>query len=130
VKTQRKAKKAKAAVKRPKTTAKAATGVRAKAARRTAEGKFTKFIFSQIGGKELPPFRGYDVAGVRCLHGEARKRRCPGALRKAYGVRYGVNPLFALGQVVATPGALAALEKAGQQPRGFLALHASGDWAR
>jgi len=36
-------------------------------------------------------------------------------------------PLFALGQVVATPGALAALEKAGQQPGDFLARHASGD---
>jgi hypothetical protein len=39
-----------------------------------------------------------------------------------------VKPLFALGQVVATPGALAALEKAGQQPREFLARHVSGDW--
>ena len=44
------------AVKQPKTTAKAATGVRAKAARRTAEGKFTKIIFNQIGGKECPRF--------------------------------------------------------------------------
>ena len=42
------------AVKQP--TAKAATGVRAKAARRTAEGKFTKVIFNQIGGKECPRF--------------------------------------------------------------------------
>ena len=33
---------------------KVATGVRAKAARRTAEGKFTKIIFNQIGGKECP----------------------------------------------------------------------------
>jgi crotonobetainyl-CoA:carnitine CoA-transferase CaiB-like acyl-CoA transferase len=38
-----------------------------------------------------------------------------------------VKPLFALGQVVATPGALAALEKAGQQPGDFLARHVSGD---
>jgi hypothetical protein len=44
------------AAKRPKTTAKAATGVRAKAARRTAEGKFTKIIFNQIGGKECRRF--------------------------------------------------------------------------
>jgi hypothetical protein len=44
------------AVKRPKTTAKAATGVRAKAARRTAEGKFTKIMFNQIGGKECRRF--------------------------------------------------------------------------
>lgn len=55
-KTTRRATKAKAAVKRPKTTAKAATGVRAKAARRTAEGKFTKIIFNQIGGKECRRF--------------------------------------------------------------------------
>jgi hypothetical protein len=40
-----------------KITAKdATTGVRAKAARRTAEGKFTKIIFNQIGGKECRRF--------------------------------------------------------------------------
>jgi hypothetical protein len=39
-----------------------------------------------------------------------------------------VKPLFTLGQVVATPGALAALEKAGQQPGDFLARHVCGDW--
>jgi hypothetical protein len=39
-----------------------------------------------------------------------------------------VKPLFSLGHVVATPGALAALEKAGQQPGDFLARHVSGDW--
>ncbi len=44
------------AVKQTKLTAKTATGVRAKAARRTAEGKFTKVIFNQIGGKECPRF--------------------------------------------------------------------------
>jgi hypothetical protein len=37
-------------------------------------------------------------------------------------------PLFKLGQLVATPGALAALEKAGQQPQEFLARHVQGDW--
>jgi hypothetical protein len=40
----------------------------------------------------------------------------------------GVKPLFTLGQVVATPGALAALEKAGQQPGEFLTRHVAGDW--
>ena len=39
-----------------------------------------------------------------------------------------MKPLFTLGQVVATPGVLAALEKAGQQPGDFLARHVSGDW--
>lgn len=37
-------------------------------------------------------------------------------------------PLFSLGQIVATPGALAALEKAGQPPQQFLARHVLGDW--
>jgi hypothetical protein len=55
-KTKKKATKAKAAVKRPKATAKVATGVRAKAAQRTAQGKFTKAIFNQIGGKECRRF--------------------------------------------------------------------------
>ena len=54
--TKKKATRARAAVKRTKTTAKTATGVRAKAARRTAEGKFTKIIFNQIGGKECRRF--------------------------------------------------------------------------
>ena len=44
------------AAKQRKPTAKVATGVRAKAARRTAEGKFTKIIFNQIGGKECRRF--------------------------------------------------------------------------
>src|SRR5260370_6202869 len=71
----------------------------------------------------MPPIRSDDVEGARCAHGEARKRGCAGTLRKAFGVRQddGVKPLFTLGQVVATPGALAALEKAGQQPGDFLA---------
>ena len=38
------------------------------------------------------------------------------------------TPLFSLGQVVATPGALAALEKAGQGPQEFLSRHVRGDW--
>lgn len=36
--------------------------------------------------------------------------------------------LFPLGQIVATPGALAALERANQPPAAFLARHAGGDW--
>jgi hypothetical protein len=38
------------------------------------------------------------------------------------------QPLFSLGQIVATPGALAALAKAGQTPLEFLARHVRGDW--
>ena len=35
---------------------------------------------------------------------------------------------FPLGRVLATPGALEALEKAKQQPQEFLDRHTSGDW--
>jgi hypothetical protein len=38
------------------------------------------------------------------------------------------RPLFDLGQVVATPGALEALQAAGQQPHEFLSRHVTGDW--
>lgn len=38
------------------------------------------------------------------------------------------KPLFALGQTVATPAALAALTAAGQSPAEFLRRHALGDW--
>jgi hypothetical protein len=38
------------------------------------------------------------------------------------------QPLFPLGQIVTTPGALAALEKAGHLPAEFLSRHARGDW--
>jgi hypothetical protein len=42
--------------------------------------------------------------------------------------RVSLKASYSLAQVVATPGALAALEKAGQQPGDFLARHVSGDW--
>ena len=35
---------------------------------------------------------------------------------------------FLLGQLVATPGALQALQEAGQSPAFFLDKHVSGDW--
>jgi hypothetical protein len=38
------------------------------------------------------------------------------------------QPLFGLGQVVATPGALSALERANQTPIEFLSRHVAGDW--
>lgn len=37
-------------------------------------------------------------------------------------------PLFLLGRIVATPGALNALVMAGQDPGEFLEHHQSGDW--
>ncbi len=38
------------------------------------------------------------------------------------------KPLFSLGRIVATPGALDALQAAGQSPGEFLARHVTGDW--
>ncbi len=38
------------------------------------------------------------------------------------------KPKFSLGQIVATPGALEALEESGQTPMEFLSRHARGDW--
>lgn len=35
---------------------------------------------------------------------------------------------FPLGQLVATPGALDALEESGEGPLDFVSRHASGDW--
>lgn len=35
---------------------------------------------------------------------------------------------FDLGRLLATPGALRALEEAGQTPLEFISRHASGDW--
>mgnify|MGYP000542499563 CR=1 FL=1 len=40
------------------------------------------------------------------------------------------KPLFELGQIVATPNAIDALEEAGQQPTEFLRRHVSGDWGQ
>jgi hypothetical protein len=39
-----------------------------------------------------------------------------------------VKPKFSLGHVVATPGALQALEAASQSPNEFLTRHVTGDW--
>jgi hypothetical protein len=36
--------------------------------------------------------------------------------------------VFELGQIVATPSALATIEKAGQEPGDFLKRHAACDW--
>ena len=39
-----------------------------------------------------------------------------------------LRPRFGLGQVVGTPGALQALQEAGQLPIELLARHVTGDW--
>jgi hypothetical protein len=38
------------------------------------------------------------------------------------------KPLFKVGQVVSTPGALLVLEEAGQNPLELLLRHVTGDW--
>lgn len=39
-----------------------------------------------------------------------------------------MRPKFPLGQCVATPGALEALQESGQDPGEFLSRHVQGDW--
>jgi hypothetical protein len=39
-----------------------------------------------------------------------------------------MRPKFQLGQTLATPGALQAIETAGQSPAFFLDRHVQGDW--
>ena len=38
------------------------------------------------------------------------------------------KPLFELGKIVATPGALDLLERLGESPGKYIARHAAGDW--
>lgn len=40
------------------------------------------------------------------------------------------TPKFSLGRTLATPGALEAIEAAGQEPGFFLDRHVSGDWGQ
>ena len=42
--------------------------------------------------------------------------------------RSGGGIRFNLGRLLATPGALAAMERSGQGPMDFLSRHARGDW--
>ncbi len=56
----------------------------------------------------------------------ATRPRCPD--RSGESKRDGVKPLFRLGQLVATPGALAAIGASGDDLSTFLARHQCGDW--
>ena len=58
----------------------------------------------------------------------AQNLRDQGWLQNAVKHQLSGNHLFALGQIVATPGAVEALEKAGQTADEFLARHVRGDW--
>jgi hypothetical protein len=61
------------------------------------------------------------------IHALARKAKNQTSLRSSQQ-QTKQTQLFSLGQLVATPGALAPLEKAGQSPAEFLARHVQGDW--
>lgn len=45
-----------------------------------------------------------------------------------FKITTGKSVSFQLGQLLATPGALAAIEDAGQSPAEFLTRHCQGDW--
>jgi hypothetical protein len=52
----------------------------------------------------------------------------PCRLSQVMAREQGLQPKFPLGQMVATPGAFAALETAGHGPREFLKRHVQDDW--
>ena len=43
-------------------------------------------------------------------------------------MRQMTKPLFSLGRILATPGALRALQDSNQSPQEFLDRHSTGDW--
>jgi hypothetical protein len=66
---------------------------------------------------------------MRRLRGASRKGKTQIHKKETSSMQRTTKPpLFDLGQLVATPGALAALEKTGQTPMEFLSRHVTGDW--
>lgn len=49
-------------------------------------------------------------------------------LRRANSGQRAIPTRFPLGQIVATPGALAALQESGEEPTPYLQRHCGGDW--
>jgi Protein of unknown function (DUF2958) len=75
-------------------------------------------------------FTQTDLASMRAFLGitiECDQNFTPCRLSEALCVEVGVQK-FPLGDVVATPGALEALEVVGKRPPEFLARHSRGDW--
>lgn len=68
------------------------------------------------GGHVESPLLGAFVSGYR--QGEGKEQPAT------------PEPLFKLGQIVATPGAIRTMEAAGQDPRELLSRHATGDWGQ
>lgn len=52
----------------------------------------------------------------------------PEEIQERDAAKRDLRPLFALGQIVGTPGALAALAAAEQSPLELLVRHITGDW--
>jgi len=65
----------------------------------------------------------FSCTALRCLGSKTQIHQQEIPMQQTEG-----KPLFDLGQLVATPGALAALEKTGQNAMEFLSRHVSGDW--
>jgi hypothetical protein len=59
---------------------------------------------------------------------EERKPHTPEEGRRSRDDEGELKPLFALGQIVGTPGALQALEDAEKNPVELLLRHVTGDW--
>lgn len=57
-----------------------------------------------------------------------RKPSARGGRGEADGENHKPKPLFEPGQVVGTPGAVQALQEAGQDPFELLLRHVTGDW--
>ena len=81
----------------------------------------TEHLFTDAEGEyELKPDHSLPPAAVLLGHVEAKKEiTMPDPV---------VKPKFPLGQLLATPGALKALEEAGQSPAFFIEKHIQGDW--
>lgn len=73
----------------------------------------------------LKPERNSIRAGATGVCGACAQVLAGEALQALMVVR---KPHFVLGQIVATPGALKALERTHQSPQEFLSRHVTGDW--
>lgn len=59
---------------------------------------------------------------------EGQETQKPGTARSSEAKRNERKPLFLLGRVVGTPGAIEALGRAGQEAAELLVRHVTGDW--
>jgi len=85
----------------------------------------------RIGAKFALKLRSERLKGHFLLmrgSGRASEERKPNSNQEDLMEQTERKPLFDLGQLVATPGALTALEKTGQNRMEFLSRHVTGDW--